>query len=838
MLGLNQKNKNKDEIIKDIIVILMFVILFFILFIVLTKGEYLWGAETDWRNQHVQFADYFRKLFYDTFDFFPNLALNIGAGQNIYYFLYYGLFSPFIILSFLFPHIEMYNWLQFIGCVIPILSATLMYFYVKKSHSYITAFSCGIILLFSGPLIFHGHRHYMFVDYIPFIIMALFGIDRYLKENKIGLLVISLFLIIASSYFYSVGAFVGLFLFYIYKLLKYNVKINFKEILKLSLPFILAILLGAFILLPVAYTLIGGRTTGTEETNIINLLKLSFDLSEFLYTPYSLGLSMFSFVGIIYMLLCKRKKENIFLGIVILLFSLLPIFNYVLNGFLYEFSKSLIPLIPIIVVFICDFIEDIYNNKLNFKFTIISSIILLAIAVLFKSKGIIEISVFIGILILYKIIKTKACVIGFLIISLFYICYNQNLQEDYVKNDYFNERNTAIAKLINENIEDNNLYRITSRLNDYPLVNNVTNINEYKASVYSSTSNENYTDFIYNIGNNYVSSKNSMNISGPFNPLTNMFLGVKYIISDSSKPFNSTKIATYGDITLYENNDVLPIGYATSNIITTEQFNKLNYPNTMINLMKNIVVDNYDNTNEITNIENIKLNYEVTSSEDVRYIKKDKKIIAGSKANVKIRIKDDIKNKLLLLRIKIANEPKRENQNLEITINGNSNVITSSNYRYHIDNNILDYTIYNKNILNIRLTKGTYIIEDIETYLLPNSEFEDVRNSVDEFVFDSQKTKGDKIVGDIKVSKNGYFTLSIPYDEGFSAKIDGKKVDIEKVNNSFIGFKINKGTHNIEIKYEAPYERIGLIISTIGIILIILCKWNLKNQKSYKCKYN
>lgn len=75
--------------------------------VIITRFQYVFGSNLDWMKQHITFPDYFRNLFYETGDLFPNLALHLGGGQNIFYFAYYGLFSPIILLSYLFP---LYQW--------------------------------------------------------------------------------------------------------------------------------------------------------------------------------------------------------------------------------------------------------------------------------------------------------------------------------------------------------------------------------------------------------------------------------------------------------------------------------------------------------------------------------------------------------------------------------------------------------------------------------------------------------------------------------------------------------------------------------------------------------
>ena len=66
--------------------------------------------------------------------------------------------------------------------------------------------------------------------------------------------------------------------------------------------------------------------------------------------------------------------------------------------------------------------------------------------------------------------------------------------------------------------------------------------------------------------------------------------------------------------------------------------------------------------------------------------------------------------------------------------------------------------------------------------------------------------------------------MSVPYDKGFNIYVDNKLTKYEKVNKSFIGFKISRGKHNIKIKYRAPFRDISLIISLLGVILsVIIC---------------
>ena len=80
---------------------------------------------------------------------------------------------------------------------------------------------------------------------------------------------------------------------------------------------------------------------------------------------------------------------------------------------------------------------------------------------------------------------------------------------------------------------------------------------------------------------------------------------------------------------------------------------------------------------------------------------------------------------------------------------------------------------------------------------------------------------------------NSYFTLSIPYDKGFNIKLDNKTISYQKSGTNFITFPIKKGYHNITITYEAPYKKISIFLSILGILSTIY--FQKKNTPKYRC---
>ena len=222
---------------ENLIACLLYLVTFLFIYAFVIGNDKLFGSTTDFSTQHFLIPEYFRNLFYFSGDLIPDFAFNLSGGINIFYLSYYGLLSPIILISYLFPYISMMNFIIFSTSFIIVLSSSLFYFYLRKNnYSFIVSLLGGYLFLLASPLIFHAHRHIMFVNYMAFLVMGMFGVDRYFDKKKIALLAVSVFLLILTSYYYSIGGIIMLFLLGTYKYLtkvkKFNFKLYFKNMLK------------------------------------------------------------------------------------------------------------------------------------------------------------------------------------------------------------------------------------------------------------------------------------------------------------------------------------------------------------------------------------------------------------------------------------------------------------------------------------------------------------------------------------------------------------------------------------------------------------------------------
>ena len=167
----------------------------------------VFGAKVDWLSQHSVLPDYFRQQFYATGELFPQFAGNLGGGQNIYHFSYYGLYSPVFLLSYLLPFVKMGDYLMAVSIAGIAASACLFYYWLgRRGFSREVRLSASILLLLAGPMIFQSCHQVMFVNYMPFLCLALLGIDRYFEKGRSGLYTVSVFLLIMTSFYVDADA--------------------------------------------------------------------------------------------------------------------------------------------------------------------------------------------------------------------------------------------------------------------------------------------------------------------------------------------------------------------------------------------------------------------------------------------------------------------------------------------------------------------------------------------------------------------------------------------------------------------------------------------------------
>lgn len=745
--------------------------------------------------------------------------------------------------------------------VISLIAAVLLFYkwLLRRGITSRLSFLTALLFLLSGPMIYHSYNQIMFVNYMPFLCLAFLGVDRYFEKQKAGLYTISVFLMILTSFYFSIGGMFALVLYVIYRYTEGKEKLgeNIKILgfvsdgFRFLLPMLTAVLMSAVLLVPTAMALAGGREGG-HKTALSALLIPEIPIFRVVYTPYGIGLTTLAITVLITGLTYRKLYEK-FLHIACIAILTVPLFAYLLNGGLYIRDKVMIPFLPLLCYLIATYLEKQKRREISFWAGGLPFLLTIVLVYMGREQG--KCSEYLGwvlmdalaMLVCYLIFYWKkfdwvliVVPIGFL--ALYGVVLHKSADKMIEPAFYEEVTNKQIGTEMEELTEkENGFYRMeqsgTTSENATNL-NRIWNMQQYVSSIYSSSYNAAYQKFRTETFLVEQPFRNVLMQSVTENPIYQKLMGVKYILSKQEiTGYQQEK--KVGDVTVYKNEEVLPIAYVTNQMISEKAYEDLAFPYSQLAFLRFAVgksVNDTVNPKEVLNSQAKETGAEIPM-EDAQAIEKVEDgyhIKSKEIQNVKLKISEEAqKEEILFVQFELKNY--KRSKDVSVWLAGVKNKLSAGSHIYYNGNTTFTYAVNLKagqTEVNLGLGAGNYEIRNLRCYI-GNTDESLKTLCQSEFRMDKAQTKGNRIVGSVDGVKDGYLITSIPYDEHFEVKIDGKDVKYEKVNTAFLGVKMPDGTHEVEIVYHAPGLKMGKVLSVTGLLLLAgMMLWNKK--KAYK----
>ena len=907
----------------------------------------VFGSSIDWISQHSTLADYFRKRFYATGNLFPEFAWNLGGGQNIYNFAYYGLFSPVVLLSYCFPFIPMDLWVMGSSAVLYAADAALFYLWLrKKGLHYGTCLFASLFFTGSTALLYHSYNQLMFVNYMPFLLLALMGVDRHFQKKKSSLLILAILGMILTSFYFSVGGLLALSAYAVTEYFKCYAENTsdaaeeekrsgmrekngaagknqkacekaagrsdtamavldfFRAAIRFAFPVLAAILLSCILLIPAAAALFGsGGGRGSAEGGIAGLFtdpamwKPQFLILRLCYTPYGIGLSAFAVSALFGRVLGKSRFREKLLSLFLLVFFCIPLFGYLLNGGLYSKDKVFIPFLPVLCAEAALYVENQLvrkrgcgKNRVDGRFArkamaelreFLPYLIVLFLMWNAKKETYFEQYWHLGML---DIICVTACYLVWrwfpakklfrgrnlpflpLVFSAVILIFagkaiNQERNVMIPYETYASLTDEKIASAIREiRAEDPGWYRIEQYgdgAQNLANVNRIWDIGQNISTIYSSAYNAEYKNFrdeTYGINEAF---RNRMMQTVSDDPLFWQLMGVKYILAET-QPEGYELYRDYGTFQVYRAASAAPIAYVTDQVVSESEYESLVYPQNQELLETTAVIpdrewtaahaENDDNEAKTEDhaskslfsscFQETALELPETDQESLRIQKTADGYEIEAKKSVTVSAwLPDAAEGATLLAVSFNVDNQKAGHDMFIRINGQTGV----NHTYANGNTEFNYlvTMREDGTASLRLGKGQYVLKNLGVWTgtaQPSEKTERLYEQAVTLIGGTTATYGgDGITGVVSAERDGYLITSIPYDENFVLKVDGRKTKLFRANTSFLGAKIPSGEHQIILEYHAPGRTAGMWCSLMGFFLtlaVVICEKKLAKRPS------
>lgn len=393
----------------------------------------------------------------------------------------------------------------------------------------------------------------------------------------------------------------------------------------------------------------------------------------------------------------------------------------------------------------------------------------------------------------------------------------------------------------------NEFYRISDNNIEKPRVNNERpeNLNLLKhrngLSSYNSLINKDIMQWFRSNHNVYNFYMTPSYYNGMDNRLfLENFWGVKYIINSNKQPPHGYTVKTNSKgQTYYENKNCLGIDLWYDRVMRKQEYQKLDIAEKDAAILQNAVLEDEDVPDDIekAKLDKIteKIDLDINKAELTDcYINNGNLIVKKTEGKT---LNDSNFGKITF------NIPKHDsdgehlfniNLRCESAYSGdwafklavNNHIYTNKakdNYAYNYP--IDEYTFRidgDDDKLIIKLTPGTYKINNMNLYFNSYSKLSTWTNDLNKYEINDLKINHNNIKGRIHNDDKGILALNIPYSEGWTCQVDGDEVEILKVDGAIIGIKLNPGMHKIELHYFPPLLKLGATITLITILGMIL----------------
>ncbi len=323
-------------------------------------------------------------------------------------------------------------------------------------------------------------------------------------------------------------------------------------------------------------------------------------------------------------------------------------------------------------------------------------------------------------------------------------------------------------------------------------------------SQFSSVRNRSASSTLDKLG--FKSSGTNLNLRYANNSiLADSLLGIQYNISDSPiDKYGFKYIYQKDNLTLYENQYSLPIAFASQSIYNDVKFNEHTLDNqaSFLNQLANVDFDYfspipYDKTENTDDL------ISVTSSSN-----------EDAAIQYQIEVPENSQVYLSFTNIHFSNDKQKK---VDILVNGEKKTFTTDNAFSFFN---LGYTKEKKTFnINVSFPGNSQVSFESPTfYRLDTKTFTEAIQKIKEQPV-TVSTSKNKVFARYDVQQDTSIFFTIPYDKGWSAYQDGKKIEIKQAQTGFMKVDVPKGKGTITLSFIPNGFITGAICSFTSLLL-------------------
>lgn len=336
-------------------------------------------------------------------------------------------------------------------------------------------------------------------------------------------------------------------------------------------------------------------------------------------------------------------------------------------------------------------------------------------------------------------------------------------------------------------------------------------------SQFSSVRNRSASSTLDKLG--FKSSGTNLNLRYANNSiLADSLFGIQYNISDSPiDKYGFKDIYQKDNLTLYENQYSLPIAFASQSVYNDVKFNEHTLDNqaSFLNQLANVNFDYFspipydktENTNDLISVTS-------SSTEDAAI-------------QYQIEVPENSQVYLSFTNLHFSNDKQKK---VDILVNSEKKTFTTDNAFSFFN---LGYTKEKKTFnINVSFPGNSQVSFESPTfYRLDTQTLTEAIQKIKEQPV-TVSTSKNKVFATYDVQQDTSIFFTIPYDKGWSAYQDGKKIEIKQAQTGFMKVDVPKGKGTITLSFIPNGFITGAICSFTSLLLFGIYNHRQKSSKA------
>lgn len=336
--------------------------------------------------------------------------------------------------------------------------------------------------------------------------------------------------------------------------------------------------------------------------------------------------------------------------------------------------------------------------------------------------------------------------------------------------------------------------------------------NMQSVSLFGSTVSNDLVNAMHGLG--FYTGANEFLYDGA-NTVTNAVFGIRYVFkrADDYMSHDMDYVDRVDGVDIYQNKDALSLGFMVDEALMDWSSDGAN----MFDSINNFV-------NKSTGVSGVfsQLYPDITGSENDITIEQKSKFS-------EYFVLSDITDGILSFSLKFTTTDEHDDLYIIANCNGVSKI------RIYVDDVLQNYDRLQYQTYHVgHVTKGTRIEVEYcfqtgvpsntsarlavatmnrEAYEQAYAQWSDEQLHVGTF-------EDGYVKGQVTAKEDGVLFTSIPYDEGWTAYVDGSRAELGSVAGAFVALKLDEGDHIIELKYFPRGLKAGMLISLLGWLIM------------------